>query len=239
MVESSEEVATSVNIQILDKPAILRNGDRLKQPEFHRRYLAYPGDEKFELIGGIVYMASPVSRLHSLYHQNLSTVLGVYTTSTFGVEAGLDATNILGEESEPQPDLMMRILTECGGRSSVTEDGYYEGASELLAEVAYSSVAIDLHDKHEDYRAAGIQEYLVVCVEERELHWFDFANDNVITANRQGVYRSRVFPGLWLHGNAFLELDSKQVTRVLQQGIASREHAAFVRRLERARREHG
>ena len=37
----------------------LFNGDRMKQPEFHRRYEQYPDDVKFELIGGIVYMASP------------------------------------------------------------------------------------------------------------------------------------------------------------------------------------
>jgi hypothetical protein len=31
---------------------LLHNGDRLTQPEFHRRYEAHPGKEKFELIGG-------------------------------------------------------------------------------------------------------------------------------------------------------------------------------------------
>ena len=35
---------------------------------------------------------------------------------------------------------------------------------------------------------------------------------------------------------ALLSLDSARILQVLQQGIASREHAAFVRRLERARR---
>ena len=33
---------------------LLCNGDRLTQPEFHRRYLTYPDDAHFELIGGIV-----------------------------------------------------------------------------------------------------------------------------------------------------------------------------------------
>jgi hypothetical protein len=31
----------------------LHNGDRLTQPEFHRRYEAYPEDVKFELKGGL------------------------------------------------------------------------------------------------------------------------------------------------------------------------------------------
>ena len=224
---------------ILERPALLRNGDRLKQPEFHRRYLAHPGDEKIELIGGIVYMASPVSRLHALYQDELGHPLGTYRRATPGVEFGYDATNILDEDSEPQPDLMMRILTEYGGRSLVNDEGYFEGPAELLAEVAFSSVSIDLHQKRQDYEQAGIQEYLVLCIEEQELRWFDFANAGMITANRKGVYCSRVFPGLWLHGQGLIERDSARVARVLQQGLRSQEHAAFVRQLKRVRRTHG
>ncbi|HEY7313349.1 MAG TPA: hypothetical protein VH643_28630 [Gemmataceae bacterium] len=47
---------------------LLVNGERMKQPEFHRRYAAYEEDEKWELIGGIVYRASPML---SLTHSNL------------------------------------------------------------------------------------------------------------------------------------------------------------------------
>ena len=38
----------------------LENGDQMTQAEFHRRYKAYPEDVKFELIGGVVHMASPM-----------------------------------------------------------------------------------------------------------------------------------------------------------------------------------
>src|SRR5713101_4555114 len=83
----------------------LNNGDRLMQPEFHRRYAAHPGKEKFELIGGVVYLASPLRRPHANYHEEVSFVLGLYRRATPGVELLLDATVILGQESEPQPDL--------------------------------------------------------------------------------------------------------------------------------------
>jgi hypothetical protein len=43
----------------------LQNGDRLTQAEFHRPYKAHPDDVKFELIGGVVYMASPQREAHS------------------------------------------------------------------------------------------------------------------------------------------------------------------------------
>jgi hypothetical protein len=54
--------------------SLLENGDRMKQPEFHRRYAAYPDHVKFELIGGIVYMASPARYPHGTYSQELSLV---------------------------------------------------------------------------------------------------------------------------------------------------------------------
>jgi hypothetical protein len=47
-----------------------------------------------------------------------------------------------------------------------------------------------------------------------------------------------VFPGLWLDEAALLRLDSGRLMEVLQQGLASRAHAAFVKRLQTAHRRH-
>jgi Uma2 family endonuclease len=209
----------------------LNNGDRMKQPEFHRRYARYPEDTKFELIGGTVYIASPLGRTHSRFDGAVGLILELYSMATPGTEVLHNATTVLGEESEPQPDLGLCILPEYGGRALTNADDIVEGAPELLAEIAVSSRAIDLHQKRDDYRQAGVREYLVVSVEEGQLHWFDFANDAEITPNRQGVYRSRTFPGLWVEGAALLARDSEQTQATLRRGLASREHAAFVRRL--------
>src|SRR5262249_43328177 len=96
---------------------LLENGDRMTQAEFHRRYKACPPHVRAELIGGIVYMTSPLRRPHGNYHLKLGLALELYASGTPGVEAGDNATAILGEESEPQPDLALRILPEYGGRS--------------------------------------------------------------------------------------------------------------------------
>ena len=45
--------------------APLENGDHLDQKTFHARYEAMPEDCRAELIGGIVYMASPQKAPHS------------------------------------------------------------------------------------------------------------------------------------------------------------------------------
>ena len=79
-------------------------------------------------------------------------------------------------------------------------------------------------------------EYLVICVEEQELQWFDFRNGGMIRPTRQGVLKSRVFSGLWIHGQALLTLNGAQLIAFLQQGLASRPHAAFVKRLQARRR---
>jgi Uma2 family endonuclease len=209
----------------------LRQGERLTQAEFHRRYEASPEDVKAELVGGIVYMASPLRRRHAAHHFVLATVLGTYQAGTPGLEGLDNATTILGDEGEPQPDLALRILPEFGGQSGENPQGYVVRAPELLAEVADSSQDIDLHQKRDDYERAGVLEYLVLCVADQQLHWFDFKRQASITPNRRGVSRSLVFPGLWIDGRALLARDSARALAVVQQGLASREHARFVKRL--------
>jgi Uma2 family endonuclease len=210
----------------------LRDGERLTQPEFHRRYEACPDGVKAELIGGTVYMASPLGRPHGQYHKELGGALWMYKSRTPGVEVLDNATTILGEESEPQPDLELRILTEYGGKSEETENEYIKGPPELVVEVANSTRDVALKGKRADYDKAGVEEYLVLCVGDREIHWFSFASGKPIKPNRQGVYRSRVFPGLWIDGPALLARDSLRIMEVVQQGLASRPHAAFVKRLQ-------
>jgi hypothetical protein len=46
-----------------------------------------------------------------------------------------------------------------------------------------------------------------------------------------GIVRSEVFPGLWLAVPALLEGNLAQVLAVLQEGLATSEHAAFMERL--------
>jgi Uma2 family endonuclease len=211
----------------------LVHGARMKQAEFHRRYLECPEGEKWELVGGIVYMASPLSLTHSDYNDEIGFALGMYRRSTPGVQVLHNATAILGEESEPQPDVGMRILPDYGGRSRTVRN-YVEGPPELLIEVSHSTRRLDMNRKRADYERAGVLEYFVICTEERELHWFNFQTSRPLRPGRAGVYRSRAFPGLWIDGPALLDLNSARLVEVVQQGIASPEHAAFVRGLELA-----
>ena len=216
----------------------LVNGERMSQPEFHRRYEACPEDEKWELIGGIVYMASPLRLRHSGYDDEIGYLLGTYRRTTPGIEVTHNATAILGKASEPQPDLAMRILPEYGGQSRTSADDYLEGAPELVVEIAHSRRALAMHAKREDYRRNGVIEYLLLLVEEKEVRWFNFPEDE-IRPDRKGISRSRVFPGLWVDIEALLRRDSERLLGVLGQGLVSRPHASFVKQLQAAHRRHG
>ncbi|HET6880895.1 MAG TPA: Uma2 family endonuclease [Pirellulales bacterium] len=214
---------------------LLVNGERMSQPEFHRRYEACPEDEKWELIGGVVYVASPLKWKHSSFDGEIGYLLESYRRATTGIDVTHNATAILGDESEPQPDLAMRILTDYGGQSRINADDYVEGAPELVVEVAHSRRNLAMHAKRKDYRRSGVVEYLVLLVEERELHWFYFPDDE-IRPNREGISKSRVFPGFWIDIDALLRRDSERLLEVLRQGLASRPHASFVKRLQAAHR---
>lgn len=213
----------------------LENGDCLDQKTFHERYEAMPVDVHAELIGGIVYMASPMKRRHGRYGTRLIRWLGEYEEATPGTEVLDNATNILGEESEPEPDGCLFILPECGGQTWEDKDGYLNGAPELIAEIGESTESIDLHAKKADYEKAGVREYVVVALRQQRVFWFLRRRGKFkeLAPRADGVYRSDVFPGLWLDPQALLRRDGKRLLAVLKQGLASPEHAAFVTRLAR------
>jgi Uma2 family endonuclease len=212
----------------------LENGDRLTRREFERRYNAMPEIRKAELVEGIVYMASALRfRPHAKPHGYLMTWLGVYQASTPYTEMGIEPTVRLDIDNEPQPDGVLLISPESGGHSALSEDGYLEGAPELVVEIAASSAAIDLGDKKRAYRRNRAQEYIVWQVFEQKIDWFMLENDDYVELlpDQQGIIRSQVFPGLWLMTIAMVQGDMQQVLAILQTGIDSEEHQSFIQQL--------
>lgn len=90
-------------------PEELFEGNRLDQPIFHRLYEQTPPDFKAELIGGVVRL--PLSRVpvsHGWLRILGTTWLGTYAGATPEAHALFGATILLGEDSEPQPDICLR-----------------------------------------------------------------------------------------------------------------------------------
>ena len=213
--------------------APLESGDRLTRAEFERRYQAMPEHVKAELIEGVAYVASPVRLIqHGKPTARLVGWLVVYEASTPSTETGNNSTVRMDLDNEPQPDAFLRIIPECGGQSGTTPDGYVEGAPELVLEVAASTESVDLHDKLNAYRRNGVREYIVWRVLDGEIDWLVWRDERYerLSPDALGVYRSERFPGLWLDAPALLSGDLAKVLTVLQQGIESAEHRAFVDR---------
>lgn len=202
--------------------------------EFDRRYDAMPG-VRAELIRGRVYvMSSPVSMQgHAEPHAELVTWAVLYRRRTPGVRAGDNGTLLLGGDDRPQPDVCLRVEPELGGLSR-TEGNHTAGPVEFVAEVAASSVSYDLHDKYESYEQCGVREYVVYRVQDGAVDWFILRGGRYepLPPGGDGIYRSEVLPGLWLDPVALAGGDIDRIIEILDRGLASPEHAAFVAELQ-------
>jgi hypothetical protein len=218
-------------------PDALVEGQRLDQPTFHARYKAMPPGTRAELIDGVVCMPSPVGLEHGIAHVPVIIWLDYYAEQTPGSQVMDNATTILGWKGEPQPDGLLRILPEYDG-GTWDEHGFVRGAPELVAEISKATRYHDLGPKKTDYERAGVLEYVVRAVDPDEIFWFRQEQGTLVqqSIGEDGLYRSTVFPGLWLDPQALIQGDRRRLRAIIDLGCATPEHAAFVARLAQSRR---
>jgi Putative restriction endonuclease len=222
-------------------------GKLMAQDEFHRAYDGMPECYRAELIAGVVHEPSPLGLPHGKMHPRLSSILDRYMINTPGVEIADNVTVILSNKDEVQPDVLLRILPDYGGQSqnvqlaslrTQSKVPYVKGAPELVAEIAHSSRDIDLHAKKDRYALAGVCEYIIVCLQPEQIYWFYLRSGQQLIADRDGIFRSIIFPGLWIHGSALLKLDGDRSMSALDEGLASHDHSQFVLKLATRRKDY-
>jgi Uma2 family endonuclease len=215
----------------------LKAGQRLSRAEFYRRWEAMPDLKHAERIEGVVYMQAAIRAVdHGHPHGQLIMWLYHYEAHTPGVQAYGNTTVELDEDNEPEPDGVLRVTPESGGQSRVTDEEYVSGAPEFLGEIS-ASTPRDLTVKKNVYRRNGVQEYLVWKTgkkKKQEIFWFRLRDGDFepLKPDAGGVFKSEVFPGLWLDAKAMMAGVLPKVLDVLQQGLASLEHAKFVQQLQ-------
>ena len=233
-----QSAAAAVEKKMSARP--LNNGDRLTRAEFERIYAAHPEIKKAELIEGVVYKPSPARhRQHGKPHFHTIGWIYFYNAATPGVEGSDNATLRLDFENEPQPDALLFLLPEYGGGVRVGEDGFLEGAPELIVEVAASSASYDLNQNKRVYVRSGVAEYVVYLAYEQLVIWF-ILREGVYEAQRpdeKGVLKSEQFPGLWLLPDALLAGDMAGLQKALQEGLESQEYKTFSEALARRGKE--
>jgi hypothetical protein len=80
------------------------------------------------------------------------------------------------------------------------------------------------------YERIGMREYLVAVTGKEQFLWNELTERGYrpLEPGADGITRSRCFPGLWLDPAALWRNDLTRLLAILQQGIATAEHAAFV-----------
>jgi hypothetical protein len=212
----------------------LETGDQLTREEFERRYELMPQVKKAELIEGEVYMPSPVRlKQHAGPHAQFITWLGVYQAYTPGVCVGAQCSIRMDLDNEPQPDGALMVEPAYGGQVEY-EDDYVVGGPELVGEISASTASIDLTKKFKVYRRNQVREYIVWRVLDNSIDWFARRESQLqpLPLDAAGILRSEVFPGLWLDPAALVRGEMITVLAVLQQGLATAEHAVFVASLQ-------
>lgn len=206
---------------------LLESGDRLTRAEFHRRYLARPDIKKAELVEGVVYVASPVrTNVHGQPHARIMGWLVAYEVRTPGVYVADNSTVLLDLDNELQPDAFV-WRTEPGG-PHLDDEGYMEGAPQLIVEVAASSASYDLHDKLRAYRRNGVPEYVIWRTLDGAIDWLRLREGEYIKVEpgTDGVIESEAFPGLRLNVPKLLAGDLAGVLAELDRTTASDEPRA-------------
>jgi hypothetical protein len=244
MVGIERHHAETLSMSTIDRPRTatlppLVAGQRLGRSTFHERYEAMPPGTRAELIGGVVHMPSPLSNDHA--EANVPPIIWIdhYIEFTPGLRIAINATTFLDDQGESQPDVTVRLPAELGGRSRI-EGGYITGGPELVLEIARSSRRTDLGPKKADYERAGVLEYVVFELDPDRVHWFIRRGDHFepLLPGPDGLFRSEVFPGLWLDPVALFAGDRARLRAAVDLGLATPEHAAFVARLEARRGVH-
>jgi len=80
-----------------------------------------------------------------------------------------------------------------------------------------------------------VREYVVLALRMQQVFWFvrQRGTYKEVPLPPDGIFRSRIFPGLWLDAEALLGNRRQRVLVALKQGLATPEHAAFVAKLEK------
>lgn len=140
--------------------AALKHGERFTIAQRN----AWPGDERWELIGGVAYNMSPAPRPHhqiiagTIFHDLYDYLDGKPCQPFISpVDVYLPDASAENEETVVQPDVFVVCDPE-----KIKDDGIH-GAPDYIVEVLSDSTAYkDLTIKKQAYERAGVREYWII-----------------------------------------------------------------------------
>jgi Uma2 family endonuclease len=179
-------------------------------------FLAWADEDTLaEWVDGKVVMTSPASAQHQYLAIFLATTLSTYVTIHDLGTVLTGPFQMKLARSGCEPDVLF-VAKEHLARLQPT---LLQGPADLVVEiVSDESVARDRGSKFEEYREAGIPEYWLLDprIEQAEFYHLDERGRyQRAPVDEEGVYRSRVIPGLWLRVDWLWQQPLPSPTRAL------------------------
>jgi Uma2 family endonuclease len=179
-------------------------------------FLAWADEDTLaEWVDGKVVMTSPASAQHQYLAIFLATTLSTYVTVHDLGTVLTSPFQMKLARSGREPDVLF-VAKEHLARLQPT---LLQGPADLVVEiVSDESVARDRGTKFEEYREAGIPEYWLLDprIEQAEFYHLDERGRyQRAPVDEEGVYRSRVIPGLWLRVDWLWQRPLPSPTRAL------------------------
>ena len=140
-------------------------------------------DERLELVNGEIVTMSPQGSLHATAVRLVEDTLRKVFNPGFDVRVQMPLA--LGPHSEPEPDVAVVVGTPRDYRSE------HPQSASLVVEVADITLAYDRKTKSLLYAHAGIQEYWIVNILDRQIEVFQHpqhTNDLTISYHTQRIH---------------------------------------------------
>lgn len=142
-------------------------------------------EERLELVNGTIVTMSPQGSLHATAVRLVEEALRKVFSSGFDVRVQMPLA--LAPRSEPEPDVAVVVGTPRDYRSE------HPQSASLVVEVSDTTLAYDRETKAPLYAQAGIPEYWIVNLLDRQVEVFQnpqHTNDHTISYHTQRIYTS-------------------------------------------------
>lgn len=196
----------------------LQTKRKVSKPLTYEEFLTLTEGEHAEWVDGEVLLLMPASQIHQNLADFLLTLLRFFVEH-HGLGKVLSAPfQMKTGESLPgrEPDALF-VAKENLSRLRLN---HLEGPADLVIEVVCpESRERDRGAKFYEYEAGGVKEYWLIDPQRKQAEFYQLNADGVyqlVSPNEQGVYFSRVVPGLWIKVSWVWEETMPPLKTVLQ-----------------------
>lgn len=158
-----------------------------------------PDGQKADLLGGVIYVASPDSIRSNTINSFLLTLIANYLGAR-EIDGFVFMSRVacrLSKFYAPEPDVGY-VRPE---RAAIVEETRINGAPDIAVEiVAHDSRDRDYGLKREAYEQAGVEEYWIIDPLQKRCEFLRLVDGayEVVPLEQNTIFRSSVIPGFWL-----------------------------------------